>query len=121
MERIAIHVPEVVPDGSPASAVVFASLEQRLFDIASDAKLASAGLTEEGFTILSGVGAWRSPNGKGYRESVRLYCLDVADAHSVLEAVLDVAAWIRVALKQESVYVTISPIEAMTVSEVVAA
>jgi hypothetical protein len=121
MERIAIHIPEVRPDGSPVPAAALASFEERLYDIASEAKRTSACLTEEGFTILTGMGAWRSPSGHTFREPVRLYCLDVAEARSVLASVFGVADGIRVALEQESIYVTISPIEAMVVTELVAA
>lgn len=117
VERITFHVPEVLPDGSSVPAELLASYEEELFDIASRAWLASGGMNEEGFTILTGaVGAWRSPSGKTYREPVRLYCLDVTQVEAVLDDVRRAAERMRVGLKQEAIYLTITPVEASTIS-----
>jgi hypothetical protein len=122
MERITIHVPELLPDGSPVPPHLIARFEERLLDVTLEAKLASNGVNEEGFTIVTGVvGAWRSTTGRTYREPLCLYYLDVADARFVHDRVLEIADGIRAALKQEAVYVTVAPIEPMLVREAVAA
>jgi len=120
MERITIHVPELLPDGSRVPANVLAAFEQQLCELASDARLMSAGANEEGFTILTGAtGAWRSNEGM-YREPLRLYFVDVADAESGLEVARTIADSLRVALDQQAVYLTVSPIDALLVMGTVA-
>lgn len=122
MERITLHVPEALNDGSPVPPEVFEAYEDELYDIALDAKISAGGLGEEGFTILVGaIGAWRSPSGTKYKEPLRLYCLDVADARPVLDALRHLAHRITTELGQEVVYLTISPNDGIAVRQYVVA
>jgi hypothetical protein len=121
MERITLHTPEALNDGSPVPPDLFFAYEDELYDIALEAKLAS-GSGDEGFTISPGViGAWRSPSGERYREPLRLYCLDVVEAEPVLTLVFRLADRIRRELSQHTVYVTVAPIDVTTVTEHVVA
>lgn len=120
MERITLHVPETLGDGSPVPPEQLEVYEDELHEIALAAKI-SAGFGNEGFAIVYVTGAWRSPLGKTYREPIIRYEIDVADAQTVVDRVLQLGHRIRADLTQESVYVTVSPIDAVTVTEYVPA
>lgn len=109
MQRITLQIPETLNDGTQVAAESFASYEVELHDIAG------------GFTLTHAIGSWRAPSGAIYRDALRLYAIDVADAQTVLERVLHLADRIRRDLDQEAVYVTVSPIEATLVTELVVA
>lgn len=109
MERVTLHVPETLNDGSPVPLEQLAVYEAELFEIA------------KGYTLTHAIGAWRSPSGERYREPLRLYAIDVVDAQTVLDRVLRLAHLIRVELTQEAIYVTVAPIDALGVTEYVAA
>ena len=108
MDRVTLQVPETLNDGSVTPVGQFASYEDELIEIAG------------GFTLGHAIGAWRSPSKESYREPLRLYAIDVPDAQTILETVLRLANRIRIELAQEAVYVTVAPVEAMSVTEYVA-
>jgi hypothetical protein len=121
MDRITLHLPEVLNDGSAIPEDVFAAYEEDLLDIAEVAVLV-AGVGEPGFQILRNVtGVWRSPTGRLCREPIRLYWLDLVDVEVVRERVAKLIDAIKVRLAQELVYATVTPIEVgMTPYEVTA-
>jgi hypothetical protein len=108
MDRVTLYVPETLNDGSVTPMRRLASYEDELIEIA------------HGFTLTHAIGVWRSPEQTKYREPLRLYSIDVPDAQTVLERLLELAGRIRVELAQEALYVTVSPVDAMSVTEYVA-
>lgn len=117
MQRLTLHVPETLNDGSRVPNDVFEGYEDDLLDIALESKL-SSGAGEEGFTLARNVvGVWRSPSGNKHKEFVRLYWLDVADSAPIRDLVLHLADRIKGELAQEAVYVTIGPIDVTLVTE----
>lgn len=120
MYRVTLHLPEALNDGSPVPPEQFALYEDELLEIVALARV-SSGSGEEGFILSHVIGGWRSPSNKKYREPFRLYAIDVADAQTVLDRVVRLAHLIRVDLVEEAVYLTVSPIDATTVTEYVAA
>jgi hypothetical protein len=121
MRRITLHVPEKLNDGSPVPEDVFESYEDDLYDITYEARV-SSGFGEEGFNITRNViGNWRSASGKKYREPLRLYWFDVADAEVVEHLVLRLAHRMKVELGQEGIYTTVTPVEASLVTELAVA
>jgi hypothetical protein len=121
MQRLTLHIPEVLRDGTPVPPQLHASYEDELLDIALDATLES-GVGEPGLTIVGNVvGAWQAPDGTRHRESMRLLIVDVANSQGLVEHVLRLVDRIRDELDQYSVYVTATAVEAMTVTGYVAA
>ena len=115
VQRVTLHVPEVLNDGTPVGSRTFEAIEDQLLGVAAAARRAS-GIGEEGFTVLSGAfGVWRSPTGRIYRERQRLFLLDVPDVGRVFEQVVALADWVRTDLDQESVYVTVVELEAIAI------
>jgi hypothetical protein len=102
MERITLHVPETLNDGSTVSSDQFAAYENELLELAG------------GFTLTHGIGAWRSLAGATYREPQRLYAVDVADAPAVRK-LLALAERMAFDLEQDVFYVTSSSITDMSV------
>jgi len=103
MQRITLHIPTCDNNDHPVPRSILGLWEAQIVDIAG------------GFTVSDAVGAWRSPTGRIYREPVRLYVIDVAEYESLRDAILALANRIRVALAQESVYVTMIPLEVVQV------
>ncbi len=100
---------------------VHASYEDELLEIAVEATL-EKGIGEPGLTIVGNVvGAWQSPDGTRHREYMRLLIVDVTDSQRSLQRVMRLADRIRDELDQYAVYVTATPIEAMTASTYVLA
>jgi hypothetical protein len=118
-KRITLHVPEELPDGSPVEVARFEAYERALFELARRARgMTDAG--EEGFTLIRGaVGTWRSPDGVTFREPMRLYCLDVADADEVLDDLRSLSERIQAELNQEAIYLTIAPIDVLLITGLV--
>jgi hypothetical protein len=105
---------------SPLVALVRRYRDDELHDIALDAKLAAGGRGEDGFTIIpDAIGAWRSESSRKYREPIRIYWLDVVDEEPVREALGRLAQRIGIELAQESVYVTVSPLAVISVTQFV--
>jgi hypothetical protein len=117
MDRITLHIPETVNDGLPLSKDSFARYEAALLDLTAD----DAGSRGQGFTLTHAIGVWRSPSGAQFRERLRLYAVDVADASSVLGAVRALASSIGRELDQEAVYLAVTPILAQSLTHYVAA
>jgi hypothetical protein len=110
VERVALYIPKNLNDGRPVAKGVLESYEDELFEIALDAG-------ENGFTRSSIFGMWRFPDGTKFREPVIKYELDVSDSNLILDRVLHLAERVREELRQDAVYVTVSPIEAHLVTE----
>lgn len=98
--RYTLHVPLQRNDGTAVTDEEFAAIERDLLGIAG------------GFTSTDGVGGWLSPNGKVYREPVRIYAVDVTATDWAHQRILSLADFVGIALEQEAVYVTRSPIAA---------
>jgi hypothetical protein len=121
MQRLTVHIPEVLRDGSQVPPQLHASYEDELLEIVLDAMLES-GVGEPGLTIVGNVvGAWLAPDGMRYRESMRLLMVDVANSQELMDGVLRLADRIRDELDQHAVYVTATPVEPMVVTAYVAA
>jgi hypothetical protein len=89
-------VPLARNDGEPVTDTELGAIEDDLFNIAG------------GFTSTDSTGAWRSDDGTVYREPVRVYAVDVADAiqQDAGERLLSLAEFVATALEQEAVYLT---------------
>lgn len=107
MTRYTLHVPAFYNDGSLVGDVVLHDIEARIIDIAG------------GFTRTSGMGGWRTDDGRVYLEQVYLYAVDSDDPevpgklHRLAERVAD-------ALRQEAVYLTHQAIGTSLVTPVTA-
>lgn len=98
--RITFHVPETFNDGSAVSSVFFSLLEYEILSVAS------------GFTFWPAIGVWTG-DAKTYRDPVRLYAVDIPAASSAIDDMARLGEWIKVELDQESVYITVTPIESL--------
>lgn len=96
MTRYTLHVPEQYNDGAPVGPETFAAVEERILS------------TVGGYTLAHGIGAWRSDEGRDYREAVRLYLIDADE--SARQGLLDLAHAVARALDQEAVYLTEQPV-----------
>lgn len=114
MQRITIHIPRFLNDGSVVSQEQLLSYERELLRVAETARFAS-GEGELGFTVSDVTGAWQSPAGITYREALLRYDLDVADYSSVGLDVRRLAQRIRFELNQDAVYVTITALEVIII------
>lgn len=92
MTRYTLHVPRFYNDGTVVPPSELDLVEGRLLDIAG------------GFTSTNATGAWRSPDGRVYREPVTLYHVD--SELDVERELRDVAELIAARLEQEAVYLT---------------
>lgn len=99
-ERLTLYVPEAWNDGRPVALEQLQRYEDELIDLAG------------GFTLLRGVGGWRSERGEIVREPVRLYMIDVARGSRARERLQALADRIAFELQQEAVYVTTWDVEA---------
>lgn len=117
MQRISLHVPEVLNDGSAVPLELYDPYEDELLNIALEAQ-AETGIGEVGFSAsLNVLGVWRSDLGQKHREPIRLYWLDVGDLRRPLERVRRLAIRIRHELDQAAVYVTVVPVDVVLVTE----
>lgn len=98
-ERLTLHVPEILNDGSSVGYELLEAYERELLKLAG------------GFTLRNAIGAWRSHEGVLYREPVRLYSIDVPTASNARRAVAALALRIGHELGQQVVYLTVVPIE----------
>ena len=99
IERLTLHVPETLNDGTPVTIGQFAEYEAELLGIST------------GFTLTHGIGVWRSDAGIVYREPVRLYAVDVSTDSDARDRLSSLADRIGRELAQRAVYVTASPID----------
>ncbi len=97
MQRVTLHVPEVLNDDSIVPPSYFAEIEDELCRVAG------------GFTLTHGIGCWRDNAGCLYREPLGLYIVDVASAASVTE-LRGLALRVGRALDQVAVYVTVAAV-----------
>ncbi len=107
--RFTLIVPEALNDGTPAGVEQLAAYEHDLLDIVG------------GYTLISAIGAWRSPAGDIYHEPVRKYELDIADDPTVRDQLLALASRIALELAQDAIYLTVAPIDQHLISASVAA
>lgn len=114
MDRVALHVPTVLNDGSPVPGKRLTDYESELLGIAEMATLLS-GRGQVGLSIAHVTGIWRSPTGQILREPVARFEMDVADQNQVLADVLQLAERVKDELGQLAVYVTTSLVEVLVV------
>jgi hypothetical protein len=115
MDRITLYIPETLNDGSSVGQELFDCYEAALLDLTTDA----AETGGQGFTLTHAIGGWRSPSGVLFRETMRLYAVDVEDASSIIDAVHALAHTISRELGQEAVYITLTPISTHSFSDYV--
>lgn len=115
-DRITLHLPEELPDGTAVDSGIFAEYEQALLGICAGANDIGSDEGEIGFTVIGKTsGAWRSPGGQLVREPMRLYLLDVPEADLVLDEIRQLAERTQAQLEQQAIYVTVAPIRVFVI------
>ena len=110
MERITLHVPEQLNDGTPIPEAVLDSYQRAMGEIAREAVIVS-GNGEPGYSASPHqLGGWLQPSGHWTEEPMRLIWIDVEVAEVVLARVRKLAFVVKTELAQEAVYVTVAPI-----------
>jgi hypothetical protein len=121
MERITLHVPQLLNDGSCVPAETLEDYEDAMGDIALRSLLAS-GSGSHGAVVSPGeTGVWWDQDGRKYREPYTLYSIDVVESDLAFDLTRELAERARVELGQVAVYLTRGPIGAVIVTAYVTA
>jgi hypothetical protein len=120
MERITLHVPEVLNDGSPVPAETLEEYEDAMGTIALESLMVGR-RGSRGVTVSPGqIGIWWDQDDRKYRERYTLYVMDVYEVGLAFDLTCELAARIKVELGQAGVYVTRFSIDATVVEYVTA-